>query len=208
MPPRGAAYAPPVRHPRRGQGAPGGRQAARARAAARRRSSAPCPTHGRPAPGHTACLGRARGPGAASRPPGPYRVRRCEPSALCVPPRHCHGRFAQCLASTGECASGASKGWFVPRCRACGQERLTPGGETGGRDPPCACQQSKRFPTQPPEDDCGLLACRKPLGLLPPLLPPLSSRSASSWRGELYGEFLWIHLDTSSELLYPNRCPI
>jgi hypothetical protein len=46
-----------------------------------------------------------------------------------------HGRFAQFLAYTGEFAIVAIKWWFFQRFLACVKERLTPGGETGGRYP-------------------------------------------------------------------------
>jgi hypothetical protein len=62
-------------------------------------------------------------------------VRRFEPSDLFVQQLNFHGRFAQFLAYTGEFAIVAIKWWFLQRFLACVKERLTPGGETGGRYP-------------------------------------------------------------------------
>ena len=76
---------------------------------------------------------------------------------------------------------------FFQRGLACVEERLTPGGETGGRYPQRTRHRIERFPTQQTEDDLSLLPCGKPLSFLPPILAPLSSRSLSSLRGELYG---------------------
>jgi hypothetical protein len=93
----------------------------------------------------------------------------------------------------------ASARLLLQRGLARGEERLTPGGETGGRDPQCTRHRSERFPTPQTEDDRRLRPCGTPRSFLPTMLAPLSSRSMRSWRGELYGECLWMPLDTSSE---------
>jgi hypothetical protein len=124
---------------------------------------------------------------------------RLEPLDLFVQQLHVHGRFAQFLAETDEVLVAAIERLLLQRSLASGEERLTPGRDTGGGYPQCACHYVERFPTEETEDDFGLLPRRKPPGLLPSIAAPLSSRSASSLRGDLYGNLLWMHLDTSSE---------
>jgi len=98
-----------------------------------------------------------------------------------------HGRFAQFLAQTGELAVTAIARLVFRRFLACVEKCLTPGGETGGKDPQLARPHIEGFPTQQTEDDLGLLPCGKPLGFLPLMLALLSSPSMSSLRGELDG---------------------
>jgi hypothetical protein len=91
------------------------------------------------------------------------------------------------LAQTDEFVIAAIERLFFQRCLARGEERLTPSRETGSRAPQLTRHQIERFPAQQTEDDLSLLPCGKPLSFLPPILAPLSSRSMSSLRGELYG---------------------
>jgi len=98
-----------------------------------------------------------------------------------------HSRFAQFLTQTGEFVLTASDRLFFQRCLARVEERLSPGRKTGSGEPALTGQQVERFPTQQTEDALSLLPCGKPLSFLPTILAPLSSRSLSSLRGELYG---------------------
>jgi hypothetical protein len=119
-----------------------------------------------------------------------------------------HGRFAQLFAQAANLTVTAIERLFFQRFLASIEERRAPGRETGSREPELTGQQVKCFSPQQTSHDLGFLPCGKPLGFLPSMLAPLSSRSASFLRGDLYGNLLGIHLDTSCELLYPMWCPI
>jgi hypothetical protein len=57
---------------------------------------------------------------------------RCEPSDLFVQQLNFHRRFAQFLAYPGKFAVVALQWGFFQCVLARGEQRLTPGGETGG----------------------------------------------------------------------------
>jgi len=167
-----------------------------------------CPTRGRDVPGQRAGAGRARGPGSASRPPGPSRAGSGASAARCGAPCHGPRRCAPVVPDTGQHAVVVSTRRLWPRGLARRAARRTPRRATSGGEAQGACHPGERFPTEETAADCGRLPCRKPLGFLPPLVAPLSSRSARSWRGDRYGHRLWMPIDTSSESLYPMRCPM
>jgi hypothetical protein len=61
---------------------------------------------------------------------------------------HFHGRFAQLLAQAAKLTGTAIERLFFQRFLASGEERLTPGRETGSRDPKLTGHQVDRFPPQ------------------------------------------------------------
>src|SRR5262249_42717284 len=133
--PRGAGYGPPVRHPYKDPLAHAGHEAQRTRVAASRRWSVRGPTHGRHAPGYTACPWRARGPGSSSRPPVRERAAGLKPSNLLTQELNFHGRLAQLFAQAAKLTVTVIERLGFHRLLASREERLTPGRETGGGEP-------------------------------------------------------------------------
>ena len=111
---------------------------------------------------------------------------------------NCHNRFTELFTQAAALPLTTSEWLFVHRLLTRVEQGLTLGGEANRGDTQCAGQKVERFPAQQTEHNLSFFLGGEPLGLLPPMLAPLSSRSTSSLRGDLDGYLLWLHLDTSS----------